>query len=162
MSSPLFKPFSCRGLSLPSRVVMAPMTRRQSPGGVPGQNVADYYARRAAADVGLIVTEGTTIGRDGASDDPNIPNFHADDALEGWKNVAEQVHAAGGKIAPQLWHVGLTRKPGTGPVPDAASDSPSGVTHTGKQVLPEPSEAEVGGYGHGLCQVCGARRPARL
>lgn len=143
MSSPLFQPFSCKSLSLPNRVVMAPMTRRQSPNGVPTQAVADYYSRRAAADVGLIITEGTSPDRGGASDDPNVPNFHTDDALAGWQKVADDVHKVNGKIAPQLWHVGLTRKPGTGPVPDADSDSPSGVTHKGKQVLPEPTQAEV-------------------
>ena len=122
---------------------MAPMTREHSPGGVPGQDVADYYARRAAADVGLIVTEGTTIDRGGASNDPNVPNIHAADALAGWKNVTDNVHKAGGKIAPQLWHLGMMRRSGTGPSPDAPSDSPSGITHKGKQILPEPSESDV-------------------
>ncbi len=143
MTASLFTPFSCKSLSLPNRIVMAPMTRSQSPDGIPGQKVADYYARRAAADVGLIITEGTTIDRGGASNDPLVPNFHAPDALKGWRNVAEQVHAAGGKIAPQLWHVGMMRKPGSGPHPDAPSDSPSGLTHTGKQVMPEPGDSEV-------------------
>lgn len=122
---------------------MAPMTREQSPDGIPGDNVGDYYARRAAADVGLIITEGTTVDRGGASSDPNIPNFHTEAALAGWKKVVEKVHSENGKIAPQLWHMGMMRKPGTGPNPDAPSDSPSGLTHTGKQVLPEPSEEEV-------------------
>ena len=57
------------------------MTRSKSPGGVPGEDVADYYARRAASDVGLIVTEGTTVRRGGASNDPNVPNLHKADAL---------------------------------------------------------------------------------
>ena len=141
--SPLFTPFTCRGLTIPNRIVMAPMTRNFSPGGVPGDNVAAYYERRASADVGLIVTEGTTIARGGASNDPRIPNFHAEAALKGWANVVEKVHGAGGKIAPQIWHVGMMRKPGTGPDPEAVSDSPSGKTHDGKQVQPEPSESEV-------------------
>lgn len=141
--SPLFQPFTCRGLDLRNRIVMAPMTRSFSPGGVPGEAVADYYARRAAADVGLILTEGTTIDRPGASNDPNVPNFHMPDALEGWSRVETAVHAAGGRIGPQLWHVGMMRKPGTGPHPEAASDSPSGRTHTGKQVLDPPTDEEV-------------------
>ena len=62
MSHPFFKPFSCRGLEMPNRIVMAPMTRSFSPDGVPGDNVAGYYARRAAADVGLILTEGYACG----------------------------------------------------------------------------------------------------
>ncbi len=143
MTSPLFRPFSCRGLTLPNRIVMAPMTRSFSPGGVPGQNVADYYERRAAADVGLIVTEGTVTDRPGSANDPNVPLFHGDAAIKGWGNVVNAVHGAGGKIAPQLWHVGMMRKPGTGHNPDANSDSPSGLTHTGKAVLPPPSEEEV-------------------
>lgn len=142
-SNALFQPFKCRGMTLPNRIVMAPMTRSFSPNGVPGDDVADYYERRAAADVGLIVTEGTTIARGGASNDPRVPNFHEDAALKGWANVVEKVHGAGGKIAPQLWHVGMMRKAGTGPDPDAISDSPSGKTHHGKQVQPEPSESDV-------------------
>ena len=139
----LFQPFTCRGMTLPNRIVMAPMTRSFSPNGIPGDDVADYYERRAAADVGLIVTEGTTIARGGASNDPRVPNFHEDAALKGWAKVVEKVHGVGGKIAPQLWHVGMMRKPGTGPDPDAISDSPSGKTHQGKQIQPEPSESEV-------------------
>jgi len=143
MTSSLFTPFECRGLTLPNRFVMAPMTRSHSPNGVPGDDVAAYYERRAAADVGLIVTEGTTVDRPGASNDTAVPMFHGEDALAGWKNACEKVHAAGGKIAPQLWHIGMVRKPGTGHNPDAISDGPAGITHTGKQVLPLPSESEV-------------------
>ena len=142
-TAPLFKPLTIRGMTIPNRIVMAPMTRTFSPGGVPGQNVVEYYERRAEADVGLIVTEGTTVARGGASNDPNIPNFHTQEALGGWDKVTKAVHGKGGKIAPQLWHVGMMRKPGTGPDPDATSDSPSGKTHTGKQVQPEPTESEV-------------------
>ena len=142
-SSALFKPFTCRGMTLANRIVMAPMTRSFSPGGIPGEDVADYYARRAAADVGLIITEGTTVDRGGASNDPRVPVFHGADALAGWKNVLEKVHGEGGVIAPQLWHQGMMRKPGTGPNPDAPSDGPSGVTHKGKKVQDAPSESEV-------------------
>ena len=151
--SPLFEPFTCRGLTLPNRIVMAPMTRSFSAGGVPGDDVAAYYRRRAEADVGLIITEGTTIDRLGASNDPRVPNIHDEAAIAGWKAVVDAVHAAGGKIAIQLWHVGMMRKPGTGPHPDAASDSPSGLTHTGKSVLPAPSQEDVAdmaaAYGRG-------------
>ncbi len=143
MSDVLFSPFKIKNLEIPNRIVMAPMTRGYSPDGVPGANVAEYYARRAAADVGLIVTEGTTIDRDGASDNPNYPNFHAPEALEGWGEVVKAVHAKDGLIAPQIWHQGMMRKPGTGPNPDAPSDSPSGLTHKGKQVQEAPTAAEV-------------------
>ena len=66
---PLFQPFHSAKLDLANRIVMAPMTRSFSPGGVPGANVADYYARRADAQVGLIVTEGTVVNRPGAAND---------------------------------------------------------------------------------------------
>jgi metal-dependent amidase/aminoacylase/carboxypeptidase family protein len=132
---------------------------------VPGEDVADYYARRAAADVGLLVTEGTTVRRGGSSNDPNVPNFYKDDALKGWGRVVEKVHAEGGAIAPQIWHQGMVRKAGTGPNPDAPTDSPSGLTHTGKQVLPEPTTAEVDdmvlAYADAAAELVGADRVAR-
>ncbi|NNE58171.1 MAG: NADH:flavin oxidoreductase [Hellea sp.] len=142
-TSSLFRPFSCKGLTLANRIVMAPMTREKSPGGIPGRDVAEYYARRAAADIGLIITEGTTVDRAAASNSNEVPNIHSGDALEGWRKVVTNVHVEGGKIAPQLWHQGMARKPGTGPHPEAPSDGPSGITHTGKQVLPEPTDSDV-------------------
>jgi 2,4-dienoyl-CoA reductase-like NADH-dependent reductase (Old Yellow Enzyme family) len=141
--SPLFEPFSARGLTLSNRIVMAPMTRSRSPGGIPNADNAAYYRRRAAADVGLIISEGTVTRRGGASNDPDIPYLFGEEALAGWRQVVENVHAAGGKIAPQIWHQGMSRKPGSGPFPDAPSDGPSGVTLTGKKIAAEPSEEEV-------------------
>src|ERR1700686_5624949 len=101
----LFAPFACKSMKLPNRVVMAPMTRSQSPGGVAGEDVAAYYARRAAAGVGLIVSEGTGVARPASLNDPDIPRFHGEAELDAWKEVADAVHAAGGLMAPQLWHV---------------------------------------------------------
>lgn len=141
--SPLFEPLTIRGMTVPNRVVMAPMTRSFSPNGVPGQNVAEYYQRRGAAEVGLLITEGTTVARGGASNDENVPNFHSQAALDGWADVVNATHQTPAKIAPQLWHVGMMRQPGTGPDPEAISDSPSGRTHTGKQVQAEPTDSEV-------------------
>ncbi len=143
MSSTLFTPFTSRGMTIPNRIVMAPMTRSQSPGGIPGQEVVDYYGRRAAADVGLILTEGVSPDRPGASGTPDVPNLHDPAAIQGWDNVVKRVHAEDGKIGPQIWHEGMMRKPGTGPNPEAASDSPSGRTHKGKQVAPEPTDSEI-------------------
>ena len=91
----------------------------------------------------MIVTEGTTIDRPGASANPAYPNFHEPASLAGWKRVVEEVHAAGGKIAPQLWHQGMVRKPGTGPNPDAKSDGPSGLSGTGKQVGEPMSDHDI-------------------
>src|SRR5208283_1155497 len=107
----LFRPLDYKGLHLSNRIVMAPMTRCFSPGGVPGADVAAYYRRRAESGVGLIVTEGTWIPHHAASNEENAPRFYGDDALAGWRHVVAEVHAAGGKIMPQLWHTGLTRRP---------------------------------------------------
>jgi 2,4-dienoyl-CoA reductase-like NADH-dependent reductase (Old Yellow Enzyme family) len=141
--SPLFKPFRLRGLTLKNRIVMAPMTRARSPGGFPNAENAAYYERRAAAQVGLILSEGTLTRRKGAADDANIPLFWGEQALAGWKRVIDAVHAAGGKMGPQLWHQGMARRPNSGHFPDAPCDGPSGITLRGKKVTDEPSEAEV-------------------
>ena len=142
-ASPLFKPFQIRGLTLKNRIVMAPMTRSRSPGGTPNEHNVGYYARRAGAEVGLILSEGTLTRRRGAADDADIPLFWGEPALAGWKRVIDAVHAAGGKMGPQIWHQGMARKPNSGLFPDAPSDSPSGITLKGKKVGEEPSEAEV-------------------
>jgi len=127
-TTPLFRTFEVGTLSLKNRVVMAPMTRALSPGGVPGPDVAAYYRRRAEGGVGLIITEGTTIDHPAAADQPNVPEFHGDAALAGWGKVVEEVHAVGGKIIPQLWHVGMARKPGAQPHPEAAPVGPNNLT----------------------------------
>jgi 2,4-dienoyl-CoA reductase-like NADH-dependent reductase (Old Yellow Enzyme family) len=141
--SPLFKPYTLRGMELKNRIVMAPMTRSQSPTWAPNDANVAYYQRRAAAEVGLILSEGTLTRRKGASNDANIPLFWGEEPLAGWKRVIDAVHAAGGKMGPQIWHQGMSRKPGTGHFPDAPSDGPSGITLTGKKIADEPSEAEV-------------------
>jgi 2,4-dienoyl-CoA reductase-like NADH-dependent reductase (Old Yellow Enzyme family) len=108
------------------------MTRGFSPGGVPGDDVAGYYRRRAEGDVGLIVTEGvgiddpSALGEAGLGED-NIPVLHGEAALAGWKRVVDGVHAAGGVIFPQLWHMGVMKEPGTGPHPEAPPRRPSGL-----------------------------------
>jgi len=139
---PLFQPFSLRGLSLKSRIAMSSMTRCHSPNGVPGQNVADYYRRRAAAGVGLILTEGTGIDHPsalghGSMAEENVPVMYGEAALAGWKKVVDDVHAAGGLIMPQLWHMGVMRLDGTGPFKTAPSLRPSGIWGPeGKAMLP--------------------------
>jgi len=122
----LFRPFRIKSLELKNRIVMAPMTRSFSPQGVPGDNVVAYYRRRAAADVGLILSEGTVIDRPAARNEPNIPFFHGAPALAGWKAVIDAVHAAGGKMGPQIWHVGSVKSGQTDWEP-AGIESPSGL-----------------------------------
>ena len=130
--APLFTPLRTRALELDNRFVMAPMTRSKSRAGVPGENVAAYYARRASGGVGLIITEGVGIDHPSALgysgvDLPEVPRMFGDKPIEGWRTVVDRVHAVGGKIAPQLWHHGPMRVAGTGPSPDAPSMRPSGL-----------------------------------
>ena len=139
----LFQPFSLKGLTLPNRIVMAPMTRSFSPGGVPGPDVAEYYRRRAVGGVGLILSEGTVIDRPAAKNDPNVPDFHGEAALAGWKRVIDTVHGAGGKMAPQIWHVGSARNPRTDWVAPGPVDSPSGLSSPGKRFGEAMSEEDV-------------------
>ncbi|MDZ7916613.1 MAG: 12-oxophytodienoate reductase [Rhodococcus sp. (in: high G+C Gram-positive bacteria)] len=106
MTNPLFQPLRIRSLELSNRIVMSPMTRTYSIEGVPGSDVADYYRRRAEGGTGLIVTEGVAIDHETAVDHANVPNLHTPAAQAGWRKVVDDVHAAGGKIVPQLWHVG--------------------------------------------------------
>ncbi|AGS70307.1 NADH:flavin oxidoreductase [Streptomyces collinus] len=129
----LSRPIALNGLTVPNRIVMAPMTRMFSPGGVPGEDVRSYYARRAAAGVGLIVTEGTYVGHDSAGNSGRVPRFHGEEQLAGWAKVAEDVHAAGGTIVPQLWHIGMVREQGQNPFPDAPAMGPSGLVTAGAE-----------------------------
>ncbi len=137
----LFEPFRLGSLTLPSRVVMAPMTRSFSPGGVPGDDVVEYYRRRAAAGVGLIVTEGTTVDHPAANGYPHVPRFYGEDALAGWKRVVDAVHAEGGRIVPQLWHVGNVRRLGTEPEPSVPGYGPVEKLKDGQVIV------------HGMTQV---------
>jgi 2,4-dienoyl-CoA reductase-like NADH-dependent reductase (Old Yellow Enzyme family) len=139
----LFQPFAYKGLTLPNRLVMAPMTRSHSPGGVATPDVAAYYARRAAAEIGLIITEGTGVARPASLNDPNIPRFHGEAELKAWKTVADAVHAEGGLIAPQLWHVGAVRSRDPNWAPPGPYDSPSGLSSPGHRFGEPMSDAEV-------------------
>ncbi|MBL0951644.1 MAG: NADH:flavin oxidoreductase [Pseudomonas sp.] len=146
MSAPvqaLFAPFRLGNLELPTRVVMAPMTRSFSPGGVPNAKVVEYYRRRAAAGVGLIVTEGTTVGHKAANGYPNVPRFYGEDALAGWKQVVDAVHAEGGKIVPQLWHVGNVRKLGTEPDASVPGYGPMEKVKDGQVVVHGMTQADI-------------------
>ncbi|MET8631106.1 NADH:flavin oxidoreductase [Kitasatospora sp. NPDC004669] len=147
----LSRPVTINGLTVPNRIVMAPMTRRFSPGGVPGEDVRSYYARRAAAGVGLIVTEGTYVGHESAGQSDDIPRFHGEEQLAGWARVAEDVHAAGGTIVPQLWHIGMVRKQGDPPFADAPAVGPSGIRldgteGTGRAMTRTDLDAVIGAF----------------
>lgn len=103
--SKLFEPVKLGDLELKNRVFMAPLTRMRSqqPGNIPYELNAIYYAQRASA--GLIIAEATQIDQSGQGY-PATPGIHSDAQIQGWKLVTDAVHAAGGKIFLQLWHVG--------------------------------------------------------
>ncbi len=139
----LFRPFQLSSLNLRNRIVMAPMTRAASPNHIPNDDVVEYYRRRAAGGVGLIITEGTTINHKAANGYAQVPAFHGEEALAGWRKVVEAVHAEGGKIAPQIWHVGGVRQPGTPPDPEVPAYSPSGLAAPGVENGVAMSEQDI-------------------
>ena len=131
-SSPLFEPLALGTLTLPQRIVMAPMTRcRAGAGNVPTELNALYYAQRASA--GLIISEATQIAPEGQGY-AGTPGIHSDAQLEGWSRVTRAVHDAGGRIFLQLWHVGRISHPDfqpNGALPVAPSAlAPEGHAHT--------------------------------
>lgn len=99
----LFDPVQAGALHLPNRVVMAPLTRNRAPHAVPTELMAQYYAQRASA--GLLISEATAISPQ-AQGYADVPGLYAPEQLQGWKRVTDAVHARGGRIVVQLWHVG--------------------------------------------------------
>ncbi|MBF0177275.1 MAG: NADH:flavin oxidoreductase [Magnetococcales bacterium] len=139
----LFQPIRLGNLHLPNRVVMAPMTRSQCPGGVPTERVAAYYARRAAHGVGLIITEGVLIEDPVAGGYPDCPHMYGDAALQGWRGVIDAVHAAGGCIAPQIWHVGGIHRLGEPPNPQLPGLGPSEVREKGETLVRAMTPSDI-------------------
>jgi N-ethylmaleimide reductase len=129
--SELFTPFESGALALANRIVMAPLTRNRAPGAIPTDLMRTYYTQRASA--GLIVTEATAISQQGQGY-ADVPGIWSAEQVAGWKKVTDSVHAAGGKIVVQLWHVGRVShnelQPG-GQAPVA----PSAITAKTKTVL---------------------------
>ena len=129
----LFSPIQLGPLALPNRIFMAPLTRcRASEGHVPNDLNAEYYAQRASA--GLIISEATSVSPEGYGY-PNTPGIHTEAQVAGWKKVTEAVHAKGGHIYLQLWHVGRISHPtyqkdGALPVAPSAI-KPKGQVFTG-------------------------------
>jgi 2,4-dienoyl-CoA reductase-like NADH-dependent reductase (Old Yellow Enzyme family) len=142
----LFKAFDLKTLHMENRVVMAPMTRGLSPDNIPTDDTVQYYQKRAEGGVGLIITEGTCVNHIAASGYPGVPYFHGEERLAGWKKVADAVHAAGGKIAPQLWHCGGMRKKGTPPEGDVDGYTPSGMNvpgHVNRHIMSQQDIQDV-------------------
>lgn len=135
---PLFTPLALGPVHLPNRIVMAPMTRnRAGEGHVPTDLMATYYAQRASA--GLLITEATQVSFQ-AVGYPNTPGLHTDAQVEGWRRVTDAVHARGGRIVVQLWHVGRISHPvmqpgGALPVAPSAI-APEGTLYTTQGLKP--------------------------
>ena len=110
MTQPLLAPYQLGSLRLPNRVVMAPMTRNRAnnPGNPATPLIAQYYAQRATA--GLIISEGNFVSRQGIGF-INVPSLYTDPQTESWQQVTDAIHAAGGRIFAQLWHVGAVSHP---------------------------------------------------
>ena len=139
----LFEPYKLKNLNLRNRVVMAPMTRNQSPGGIPTNEVVAYYSRRAKADVGLIITEGIEVSHEASSAYPNVPRLDSKEAREGWKRVVNGVKENGGSVIAQLWHCGGFRKLGMQPNPEVPGHTASGLVKPGKKVAHEMTLEDI-------------------
>jgi 2,4-dienoyl-CoA reductase-like NADH-dependent reductase (Old Yellow Enzyme family) len=134
----LFSPLRLGDLDLPSRIVMAPLTRTRAPGRVPNALMAEYYRQRASA--GLIITEATVVSAMGVGY-PNTPGIWSAAQVEGWQGVTRAVHAAGGRIFQQLWHVGRISHPSF--LDDRLPLAPSAIAPAGHVSLLRPETTYV-------------------
>ncbi len=129
----LFDPAQAGDLQLKNRVVMAPLTRNRAPGNVPNPMMARYYAQRASA--GLLITEATPVSAQGQGY-AQVPGIYTDAQYAGWRGVTDAVHAQGGHIVVQLWHVGrishVSLQPG-----GAAPVAPSAIAANAKTFIIE-------------------------
>jgi len=143
----LFTPIKVGALTLPNRVVMAPLTRnRADAGNVPTEMNARYYTQRAAA--GLIISEATQVSAQGVGY-PLTPGIHGDEQVAGWKRVVDSVRAAGGRMFLQLWHVGRISHPSLQPngelpvAPSAIRPAGEAVTYEGMKPFVTPRALET-------------------
>lgn len=129
----LFDPVQMGDIALSNRTVMAPLTRNRAPGALPNALMAEYYAQRASA--GLLITEATAISHQGQGY-ADVPGLWSADQVAAWRPVTDAVHAAGGRIVTQLWHVGRISHPAL--QPDGADPvAPSAVQAQSKSYLIE-------------------------
>jgi N-ethylmaleimide reductase len=143
----LFTPIEIGPLTLPNRIVMAPLTRsRAAAGNVPTVLNALYYAQRASA--GLIVSEATQVAPEGQGY-ISTPGIHSADQIEGWKCVTGAVHVAGGRIVLQLWHVGRISHQSFQPggelpvAPSAIRPNGQAFTANGFEPIPTPRALDI-------------------
>ena len=148
MATPsLFDPVRIGALELPNRIAMAPMTRNRSPGTVPTALNALYYRQRASA--GLIITEASQIAPEGVGY-PNTPGIHTEAQVEAWRQVTDAVHAEGGRVFIQLWHVGRISHPSLQPggalpvAPSAIRPEGQSFTYEGLKDYVTPRALDIG------------------
>ena len=139
----LFEPYKIKNTLLKNRIAMAPMTRNQSPGGIPTNDVASYYKRRAEAEVGLIITEGVEVSHKASSAYPDVPRLDSEKARDGWKRVVGGIKEHDGAVIAQLWHCGGFRKLGMGPNPEVPGHTASGLVRPGKRVAHAMSSDDI-------------------
>lgn len=125
--APLFEPLRIRALELKNRIVMPAMGHGKARGGVLGPSFARYYRLRAEGGTGLLIGEAAAVGDPVAPAEPDQAHFHSLWPLTDWQHIARQVQQAGAKMIPQLWHVGMIRKPGSWPFYHLQSKGPSGL-----------------------------------
>lgn len=142
----LLSPLTLGDLELPNRVIMAPLTRTRAVGGrIPNALMAQYYTQRASA--GLIISEATSVTAMGVGY-PDTPGIWSQEQVEGWKQIVESVHKAGGRMFLQLWHVGRISHPtylnGEAPVAPSAIQPEGHVSlMRPKQPYPVPRALEI-------------------
>ena len=139
----LFEPYKIKNTLLRNRIAMAPMTRNQSPEGIPTNEVVSYYKRRAEADVGLIITEGVEVSHKASSAYPDVPRLDSEKARDGWKRVVGGIKDYDGAVIAQLWHCGGFRKLGMGPNPEVPGHTASGLVRPGKRVAHAMSSEDI-------------------
>jgi len=146
----LFQPLAFGKAQTRNRLAMAPMTRKRSPGGIPTEEVAAYYRRRADGGIGLIFSEGSFIDHPSAQAHSgrsytDIPKFFGREALLGWERVLSGVHEAGTLFVPQLWHVGEVRRLGMPEDPTVPGFGPRVIIEDGKVVVKamDPRDCEI-------------------
>ena len=139
----LFEPYKIKNTLLRNRIAMAPMTRNQSPEGIPTNEVVSYYKRRAEADVGLIITEGVEVSHKASSAYPDVPRLDSEKARDGWKRVVGGIKEHDGAVIAQLWHCGGFRKLGMGPNPEVPGHTASGLVRPGKRVAHAMSSEDI-------------------
>ena len=127
---PLFEELKLEQITLKNRIAMAPMARNYAPDFIPNETNAAYYARRAE-HVGLVISEASFIDHPVSSGHKGQPAIFGG-ALDGYKKVITAVHAVGGKMFCQLWHMGPERPDGGIPNPELPAVSPSGLRDTDK------------------------------